>query len=80
VPTTSVRAARWWARRYRAFAHPTATAMYKPYHLIGPAHRLKLKHDVAHSEIVRWSDVEFDANNETVKTRKAMEAAFRAEH
>jgi hypothetical protein len=25
---------------------------------------------------VRWSDVEFDAGNETVKTRKAMEAAF----
>jgi hypothetical protein len=24
--------------------------------------------------------VEFDANNETVKTRKAMEAAFTAEH
>jgi predicted homoserine dehydrogenase-like protein len=43
---------------------------------IGLAHRLKLKHDVAHGEIVRWTDVEFDANNETIKTRKAMEAAF----
>ena len=43
---------------------------------IGLAHRLKLKHDVAHGEIVRWSDVEFDAGNETIKTRKAMEAAF----
>ena len=43
---------------------------------IGLAHRLKLKHDVAHGEIVRWSDVEFDANNETIKTRKAMEAGF----
>src|SRR5947209_11828370 len=43
---------------------------------IGLAHRLKLKHDVAHGEIVRWSDVEFDAGNETVKVRKAMEAAF----
>jgi len=28
---------------------------------------------------VRWSDVEFDANNETIKTRKAMEAAFAKE-
>jgi hypothetical protein len=28
------------------------------------------------STSVRWSDVEFDANNETIKTRKAMEAAF----
>jgi hypothetical protein len=25
---------------------------------------------------VRWSDVEIDAENETVKTRRAMEAAF----
>ncbi|HEX9213964.1 MAG TPA: hypothetical protein VF901_25905 [Bradyrhizobium sp.] len=38
-----------------------------------------LKHDVAHSEIVRWSDVESDANNETIKTRKAMETAFAKE-
>jgi predicted homoserine dehydrogenase-like protein len=43
---------------------------------IGLAHRLKLRHDVAYGEIVRWSDVEFDPNNETIKTRKAMEAAF----
>jgi hypothetical protein len=26
--------------------------------------------------VVRWSDVEVDANNDTIKTRKAMEAAF----
>jgi hypothetical protein len=26
--------------------------------------------------VVRWSDVEVDANNDTVKTRRAMEAAF----
>ena len=43
---------------------------------IGLAHRLKLKNDVAHGEVVRWSDVEFDANNDTIKTRKAMEAMF----
>src|SRR6185369_12858933 len=43
---------------------------------IGLAHRVKLKHDVAHGGIVRWSDVEFDAGNDTVKTRKAMEATF----
>jgi hypothetical protein len=28
--------------------------------------------------VVRWSDVEIDANNDTVKTRRAMEAAFAA--
>ena len=43
---------------------------------IGLAHRVKLKNDVAHGAVVRWSDVEVDANNDTIKTRKAMEAAF----
>jgi predicted homoserine dehydrogenase-like protein len=43
---------------------------------IGLAHRVKLKNDVAHGTVVRWADVEFDANNEAIKTRKAMEAAF----
>jgi len=47
---------------------------------IGLAHRVKLKSNVAHGAVVRWSDVEFDANNQTVKTRKAMEAAFAAQH
>ena len=43
---------------------------------IGLAHRVKLKNDIAHGAVVRWNDVEFDANSDTVKTRKAMEAAF----
>jgi predicted homoserine dehydrogenase-like protein len=43
---------------------------------IGLAHRVKLKNNVAHGAVVRWSDVEIDANDETVKTRKAMEATF----
>jgi hypothetical protein len=37
---------------------------------------VKLKNDVAHGAVVRWSDVEVDADNETIKTRRAMEAAF----
>jgi predicted homoserine dehydrogenase-like protein len=45
---------------------------------IGLAHRVKLKSDIPHGAVVRWSDVEIDANNETVKTRRAMEAAFGA--
>src|ERR1700691_368653 len=45
---------------------------------IGLAHRVKLKHDIAHGAVVRWSDVEIDATDETVKTRRAMEAAFSA--
>jgi predicted homoserine dehydrogenase-like protein len=43
---------------------------------IGLAHRVKLKNDIAHGGLVRWSDVEFDAASDAVKTRKAMEAAF----
>ena len=43
---------------------------------IGLAHRLTLKNDVAHGAVVRWSDVEYDAGNDIIKTRKAMEAAF----
>ena len=45
---------------------------------IGLAHGVKLKNDVAHGAVVRWSDVEIDADNETVKTRRAMEAKFDA--
>jgi predicted homoserine dehydrogenase-like protein len=45
---------------------------------IGLAHRVKLKHDIAHGELVRWSDVEIEADDETVKTRRAMEARFGA--
>ena len=43
---------------------------------IGLAHRVKLKNAVAHGTIVRWSDVEIDANDETVAARKAMESMF----
>jgi predicted homoserine dehydrogenase-like protein len=43
---------------------------------IGLAHRVKLKNDIAHGAVVRWSDVAFDASDDTVKTRKAMEAMF----
>src|SRR6478735_2630764 len=45
---------------------------------IGLAHRVKLKSDVAHGAVVRWSDVEVDASSDTIKTRKAMEEKFGA--
>jgi predicted homoserine dehydrogenase-like protein len=60
-----------WGRLMPAAASLKAGALP-----IGLAHHVKLKHDVAHGAVVRWSDVEFDAGNDTVKTRKAMEAAF----
>jgi len=43
---------------------------------IGLAHRVKLKSHVAYGAVVRWSDVEIDENNDAIRTRKAMEAAF----
>jgi predicted homoserine dehydrogenase-like protein len=45
---------------------------------IGLAHRVKLKHDIAHGTVLRWSDVVIDAADETVETRRAMEAKFGA--
>src|SRR3982074_2216070 len=41
---------------------------------IGLAHGVKLKNDLAHGAGVRWSDGEIDAENETTKTPRAMEA------
>ena len=43
---------------------------------IGLAHRVKLKNDVAHGAVVRWSDVEIDTKNDAVVTRRAMELRF----
>jgi predicted homoserine dehydrogenase-like protein len=43
---------------------------------IGLAHGVKLKSNIAHGAVVRWSDVEFDATNDTVATRRAMEQRF----
>jgi predicted homoserine dehydrogenase-like protein len=43
---------------------------------IGLAHKVKLKTDITHGAVVRWSDVEIDAGNETIKTRRAMEVKF----
>jgi len=43
---------------------------------IGLAHHLRLVRDVAHGEIVRWSDVSTNEVNETIEVRRAMEARF----
>jgi predicted homoserine dehydrogenase-like protein len=60
-----------WGRLMPAAASLKAGALP-----IGLAHRVKLKNDIAHGAVVRWNDVEFDAGNETIKTRRAMEAKF----
>ena len=43
---------------------------------IGLAHHLKLTRDVAHGAVVSWDDVEVDASNDAIKTRRAMEQRF----
>jgi predicted homoserine dehydrogenase-like protein len=57
---------------------PAATSLKAGALPIGLAHRVKLKNDVAHGAVVRWSDVEIDAGNDTVRTRRAMESRFGA--
>ncbi|MBI5264055.1 MAG: Gfo/Idh/MocA family oxidoreductase [Bradyrhizobium sp.] len=60
-----------WGKLMPAQASVTAGALP-----IGLAHRVKLTSDVARGAVVRWNDVAIDANDETVKVRRAMEAAF----
>jgi predicted homoserine dehydrogenase-like protein len=43
---------------------------------IGLAHKVRLKGDIAPGAVVRWSDVEIDAKDDSVMTRRAMEARF----
>jgi predicted homoserine dehydrogenase-like protein len=56
---------------------PAAASLKQGALPIGLAHKLKLKNDIAHGALVRWSDVEIDAHDETIKTRRAMEEGFR---
>ena len=43
---------------------------------IGLAHGVRLLNEIPHGGVVRWQDVAFDASNETVAFRRAMEARF----
>ena len=43
---------------------------------IGLAHSVKLRNDIAHGALLRWSDVEVDADSDAIKTRRAMETRF----
>jgi predicted homoserine dehydrogenase-like protein len=62
-----------WGRLMLAQASLAAGALP-----IGLAHRVRLKNDVAHGAVVRWSDVEIDAGADAVRTRRAMEQKFGA--
>src|SRR3982075_368245 len=60
-----------WGKLMPAAASLAAAALP-----IGLAHHLTLKNNVAHSAVVRWDDVEVNANDDAVATRRAMEQRF----
>lgn len=43
---------------------------------IGLAHKIRLARNVPHGQVLSWSDVEINAADDTIKTRRAMEARF----
>lgn len=43
---------------------------------IGLAHGMSLKHQIPEGQVVSWSDVNYDANDTTIKLRKEMEKLF----
>ncbi len=55
---------------------PAATSLKIAALPIGLAHKVRLKTDIAHGAVVRWSDIEIDAKDDAVMTRRAMEARF----
>jgi predicted homoserine dehydrogenase-like protein len=56
---------------------PAKTSLAEGYLPLGLAHRVKLKHDIALGQRLKWSDVAFDANDAAVKVRREMEDLFR---
>jgi predicted homoserine dehydrogenase-like protein len=43
---------------------------------LGLAHDVKLKADIAEGQVLRWTDVAFDASAPAVRVRREMEAMF----
>lgn len=55
---------------------PAEVSLAEGFLPLGLAHNVKLKRDIAEGQTLRWSDVAFDANDDAVKFRREMEAAF----
>jgi len=55
---------------------PAETSLDRGYLPLGLAHNVKLKHDIAEGERLKWSDVAYDRNDFAVRFRREMEAAF----
>ncbi len=55
---------------------PADVSLDQGYFPLGLAQNVKLKHDLAEGERMKWSDVEYDPNDSAVRVRREMEAAF----
>ena len=55
---------------------PSEMSLKEGYLPLGLAHNVKLKGDIAEGQRIKWSDVEIDPNDATVKFRREMEAVF----
>jgi predicted homoserine dehydrogenase-like protein len=55
---------------------PADVSLDHGYFPLGLAQNVKLKRDLAEGERLRWSDVEYDPNDNAVRVRREMEAAF----
>jgi predicted homoserine dehydrogenase-like protein len=55
---------------------PADVSLDQGYFPLGLAQHVKLKRDIAEGERLKWSDVEFDPNDNAVRVRREMEAAF----
>lgn len=55
---------------------PAEVSLKEGFLPLGLASHVKLKGDIAEGQRLKWSDVEFDANDAAVKFRREMEAAF----
>jgi len=55
---------------------PAATSLARGALPIGLAHGVRLKRTIAQGETIAWADVEYDQQNDAVRTRREMEAQF----
>jgi predicted homoserine dehydrogenase-like protein len=55
---------------------PADLSLEQGYFPLGLAQNVKLKRDIAEGARLKWADVEFDPNDNAVRVRREMEAAF----
>src|SRR4051794_8314853 len=55
---------------------PADVSLEQGYFPLGLAQNVKLKRDIAEGARLKWADVEFDPNDNAVRVRREMEAAF----